>query len=102
MSELDIQCLPADLPEFVEVDLSSLQIGHSMHLADIKLPKGVESTQLRTGDNARGSAKVEWSIPISGYLKAHLSLFSGYGESLIDYNFRETRLGLGISVVEWK
>ena len=41
MAELDITCLPADLPEFVEVDLTNLDIGHSIHLADIKLPKGV-------------------------------------------------------------
>ena len=41
MSELDISCLPADLPEFIEVDLSGLKKGMSMHLADITLPKGV-------------------------------------------------------------
>ncbi|ABR88912.1 large subunit ribosomal protein L25 [Janthinobacterium sp. Marseille] len=40
-SELDITCLPSDLPEFVEVDLANLDVGHSIHLADIKLPKGV-------------------------------------------------------------
>src|SRR5690606_12899923 len=38
VTELDIACLPADLPEFVEVDLSNLDVGHSIHLADIKLP----------------------------------------------------------------
>lgn len=52
MSELDIICLPADLPEFIVVDLANLQIGHSMHLADVTLPKGVEAAQLRSGDNA--------------------------------------------------
>lgn len=41
ITELDITCLPADLPEFVEVDLSNIDVGHSIHLADIKLPKGV-------------------------------------------------------------
>jgi large subunit ribosomal protein L25 len=41
MSELDISCLPADLPEFIEVDLSGLKKGVSLHLADITLPKGV-------------------------------------------------------------
>ena len=41
MSELDISCFPADLPEFIEVDLSSLKKGVSMHLDEIKLPKGV-------------------------------------------------------------
>ena len=41
MSELDISCFPADLPEFIEVDLSGLKKGVSMHLSEIKLPKGV-------------------------------------------------------------
>ena len=41
MSELDISCLPADLPEFIEVDLSGMKKGTSLHLADIALPKGV-------------------------------------------------------------
>ncbi len=41
MSELDISCLPADLPEFIEVDLSSMKKGMSLHLNDITLPKGV-------------------------------------------------------------
>jgi large subunit ribosomal protein L25 len=42
MNDLNIACLPADLPEFIEVDLSSLGIGHSIHVGDINLPKGVE------------------------------------------------------------
>jgi large subunit ribosomal protein L25 len=41
MNELDVTCLPGDLPEFVEVDLSTIETGASIHLADIKLPKGV-------------------------------------------------------------
>jgi len=41
MSELDISCLPAELPEFIEVDLSGLKKGMSLHLNEIKLPKGV-------------------------------------------------------------
>ena len=41
MSDLDISCLPADLPEFIEVDLSGLKKGTSLHLNDITLPKGV-------------------------------------------------------------
>jgi len=41
MSELDISCLPGDLPEFIEVDLIELKKGVSLHLADVKLPKGV-------------------------------------------------------------
>jgi large subunit ribosomal protein L25 len=52
LSELDIICLPDDLPEFIEVDLANLQMGHSIRLSELKLPKGVESSQLRGGDDA--------------------------------------------------
>ena len=41
ISELEVACLPADLPEFIEVDLSGLKKGMSLHLNDIQLPKGV-------------------------------------------------------------
>jgi large subunit ribosomal protein L25 len=41
ISELDISCFPGDLPEFIEVDLSGLKKGMSLHLNDITLPKGV-------------------------------------------------------------
>ena len=41
ITELEVSCLPADLPEFINVDLSGLKKGESLHLADIKLPKGV-------------------------------------------------------------
>ncbi|HEY0885503.1 MAG TPA: 50S ribosomal protein L25/general stress protein Ctc [Ramlibacter sp.] len=41
MSELDISCFPGDLPEFIEVDLSGLKKGMSLHLNDVTLPKGV-------------------------------------------------------------
>ncbi len=42
MIDAEISCLPADLPAFIEVDLGTLQLGHSVHLQDLKLPKGVE------------------------------------------------------------
>ena len=40
-TELEISCMPKDLPEFIAVDLSGLTKGHSLHLNDIKLPAGV-------------------------------------------------------------
>ena len=42
MNDLDIQCLPDDLPEFIEVDLSQLQLGDAVHVSEVSLPKGVE------------------------------------------------------------
>ncbi len=50
LNDMEIRCLPADLPEFIEVDLSEITVGHSIHVRDLKLPKGVESL-LRGGDN---------------------------------------------------
>ena len=47
MAELDISCLPKDLPEFIQVDLSELDTGHSMHVSGVKLPAGV--TVVSTG-----------------------------------------------------
>lgn len=43
VNELDVSCLPGDLPEFIEVDLSGLKKGTSLHLNDIQLPKGVKA-----------------------------------------------------------
>jgi len=43
MSELEIRCLPADLPEFIEVDLKDLELGNTVHVRDLQLPQGVES-----------------------------------------------------------
>ncbi len=43
LNELDITCLPDDLPEFVEVDLGNLSVGNSIHARELKLPKGVEA-----------------------------------------------------------
>jgi large subunit ribosomal protein L25 len=41
LSELDVNCLAKDLPEFIEVDLSNLTAGHAIHASDLKLPEGV-------------------------------------------------------------
>ncbi|MEY5029504.1 MAG: ribosomal protein [Pseudomonadota bacterium] len=43
INEIEVACLPADLPEFIAVDLSNLESGKSLHLNDIQLPKGVKA-----------------------------------------------------------
>lgn len=43
MNELELRCLPKDLPEFITVDLANLQAGHSLHLSSLTLPAGVEA-----------------------------------------------------------
>ncbi|MDE1463052.1 50S ribosomal protein L25/general stress protein Ctc [Spartinivicinus poritis] len=49
--EVEVRCLPADLPEFIEVDMTDVDLGQILHLSDIKLPKGVELVELAHGEN---------------------------------------------------
>ena len=51
INELEIQCLPDDLPEYIEVDLKDLELGHSIHVAELTLPKGVEPLPKLKVDN---------------------------------------------------
>jgi large subunit ribosomal protein L25 len=48
-TSLEVRCLPADLPEYIEVDISSLELDEAIHLSDLTLPKGVESVALMHG-----------------------------------------------------
>ena len=52
MTELQVSCLPKDLPEFIEVDVIALGLGEAMHISDITLPKGVTSVDLTHGADA--------------------------------------------------
>ena len=47
MTELDVACLPKDLPSFIEVDLSALAVGQSIHVSALKLPAGVAAVSRR-------------------------------------------------------
>lgn len=49
LTEVEVSCLPKDLPEAIDVDLSELAIGQVVHLSDLKLPAGVEIPALKLG-----------------------------------------------------
>jgi len=46
MTELEISCLPKDLPEFLEVDISELELDQMLNVSDISLPEGVEISDI--------------------------------------------------------
>jgi len=50
---------------------------------------------------SRGSVEVNWSFPMGGHLRGYLQAFSGYGNSLIEYNKYTNTIGLGISLTDW-
>jgi len=69
INELKVTCLPADLPEFIEVDMKDVTVGHSIHVNDLNLPKGVEPV-LHQGENPvvasivvpRGTTEAELAV----------------------------------------
>ena len=59
ITELEISCLPANLPEYIEVDLAAVEVGQTVHISDVNLPEGVESVALSHGaDHDSAVAKI--------------------------------------------
>ena len=63
MTELEISCLPADLPEYIDVDLANVNVGEAVHLSDIVLPEGVEIYALQHGGDSSSSAVASVNVP---------------------------------------
>jgi len=51
--------------------------------------------------NNRTSVQLDWSFPVAPSLKVYIQYFNGYGETLLDYNYRTKRIGLGIMLTDW-
>ena len=50
LTEVEVSCLPKNLPEYIEVDLAKLELNQILHMSDLKLPEGVSLTQLALGE----------------------------------------------------
>ena len=50
-TDMEVKCLPGDIPDYIEVDMSAVELGQIVHLSDVTLPAGVESTALALGDD---------------------------------------------------
>lgn len=58
MSDVEVSCLPDNLPEYIELDISEMQLNQILHLSDIKLPKGVELVALTTHDDNKAVVSI--------------------------------------------
>ena len=56
---------------------------------------------LKTKNGGRGSIQLNWVFPIISNLRGQLQVSDGYGETLMDYNHRQSTIGLSVSLVEW-
>lgn len=65
VTEIEITCLPAQLPEFIEVNVAAIEVGATLHLSDIALPAGVVSVELAKGAD-HDQAVVTVSAPKGG------------------------------------
>ncbi len=63
MSDLEVSCLPANLPEFIQLDISHLGLDQTLHLSDIPLPNGVELTAFAHGIEGHDLPVVSVHIP---------------------------------------
>ena len=79
-------------------------LGYTQVLVAYKLHKNVFSlrmTGLGVHGGRRTSAELSWSYPITPYISAYMQIFSGYGQSLIEYNHRTNSAGIGIALSNW-
>lgn len=63
MSDVEVSCLPADLPEFIEVDISGMALDETLHLSHLKLPKGVELVAFAHGVEGHDHPIITIHIP---------------------------------------
>jgi large subunit ribosomal protein L25 len=73
MSDVEVSCLPKNLPEYFEVDIAGLKLNEMLHLSDIKLPEGVEIPELAQGpehDHAIVSIHVIKAAPVEEDVEA--------------------------------
>jgi phospholipase A1 len=77
-------------------------LGYGDVVATYKVGQHTLSAQGRLNPGTgHGAVQTTWSFPLQRRLKGYLQVFSGYGESLVDYNWRQTTVGLGICLADW-
>lgn len=78
-------------------------LGHGDVLMSYRMGRHVVSLRGRQNfSSGRGFAEATWSFPLARRLSGYVQASSGYGESLIDYNWRQNTVGVGVSLFDWQ
>lgn len=77
---------------------ADLQLVHRMGRQQLSI---LLRHNLQFNRDSRGALQLDYAFPLAGELRGHLQWFSGYGESMIDYNHRANYFGFGVSLLEW-
>lgn len=95
------------LPDLERVDANpdiSRHYGHGEIAAFYRNGGHAVGLTLRSAlslNRPRGAAQFDWYFPLYRQVKGYLQVFSGYSESLIDYNHRQNAIGVGVALVDW-
>ena len=92
--EVEISCLPADLPEVIEVDVADLDVGESIHLSGLNVPNNVSIVALASGDGDRDSSVVTVSAKRGGAdLDDELEMAGEAGDQMAESEGAESDAG---------
>jgi phospholipase A1 len=85
-----------DLTDFIgRAELQGLWRLPNQHALSLRLRHNLKAS-------AKGSVQFDWQFPLAGEnLRGHVQLFSGYGESLLDYNFKRNTFSMGLTLIDW-
>lgn len=76
--------------------------GDVKFLYDLPNQQSVSGTLRYNPKTNKGAAQIDYSYPLSKNVNGYVQLFQGYGESIIDYNYENTAIGVGIVLTDWK
>ena len=79
IKDVEVACLPKDLPEYIEVDVSAMEMDQVLHLSDIKVPKGVELMTLGA-DNENDQPVISAHIPKEEVIEEEVTEEAAEGE----------------------
>ncbi|MCW8831319.1 MAG: phospholipase A [Gammaproteobacteria bacterium] len=84
-----------DIEDYMGYGELSMYFKNENRITGIRLWNNLDS------ENNRTSIQLDWNFPIGSGFKGYVQYFNGYGETLVDYNYRNKRIGFGVMLTDW-